>query len=162
MNVDDFFNKFLNKEETAGRGKKQCPECKVYVGVRTHQCECGHVFSGRQPTKKERDAENDKATDEERLYAMCVHAPGGRFVYAARGQSSIRVVPGDEITLDLIYDYCNQAVFDGIQDGAIYTTSAIKLWLGHDLGHDSQEYKQACEYVDQWYNERLGKENETA
>lgn len=27
-----------------GRGKKQCPVCKEYRGVRTRHCNCGHVF----------------------------------------------------------------------------------------------------------------------
>jgi len=30
---------------TAGRGRKQCPECPAIVGVRTQTCECGFDFS---------------------------------------------------------------------------------------------------------------------
>jgi len=28
-----------------GRGRKQCPECKEYVGVRNTDCKCGHMFT---------------------------------------------------------------------------------------------------------------------
>lgn len=30
-----------------GRGRKQCPECNAYVGVRTPQCNCGHAFGAK-------------------------------------------------------------------------------------------------------------------
>ena len=28
-----------------GRGRKQCPKCEIYVGVKTGICNCGHDFS---------------------------------------------------------------------------------------------------------------------
>jgi len=32
------------KKGTPGRGKKECPGCGEYVGVRVQECECGHKF----------------------------------------------------------------------------------------------------------------------
>lgn len=46
------------------RGKKQCPECKKYMGPRTKQCECGHEFVKRD--KKAEVAAAKKAADEVR------------------------------------------------------------------------------------------------
>ena len=153
MNADDIFEQMISKKSK--RGQKQCPECRASVGVRTIKCKCGHEFAKRthKLTQRELDAEQDKATDEERLYAMCVRTPGGRFVYAASGRSSVKL---DEINLDTVSDYCNQAVFDGIQKGGIYTPSAIRGLLMHDLGYNSEEYRQACKYVNEWYNRVLG------
>ena len=34
----------MNTHTEPGRGRKQCPSCKIYVGVRTGKCACGHVF----------------------------------------------------------------------------------------------------------------------
>lgn len=34
----------LKTSDKAGRGKKQCLKCKVFVGVRTAKCSCGYVF----------------------------------------------------------------------------------------------------------------------
>lgn len=37
------------------KGKKQCPECKAYVGPRLATCECGHAFTfkaGKEPKAK--------------------------------------------------------------------------------------------------------------
>ena len=38
---------------TKGKGRKQCPQCEKYVGVRTHQCDCGHNFPGKDGTPTE-------------------------------------------------------------------------------------------------------------
>jgi len=34
------------------RGKKRCPECNVFVGIRTLACECGFKFG--EPTKRKK------------------------------------------------------------------------------------------------------------
>ena len=36
----------LAEKMVAGPGRKQCPGCQSYVGVRTHFCACGHSFTG--------------------------------------------------------------------------------------------------------------------
>lgn len=33
-----------------GRGKKQCPKCRVIVGVRNAECICGHTFVAKSKT----------------------------------------------------------------------------------------------------------------
>ena len=38
------------KKTSSGPGKKQCPACKTFVGVRTHTCECGHTFRSKTKT----------------------------------------------------------------------------------------------------------------
>ena len=53
------------------KGKKQCPECKAYVGPRLAVCGCGYVFTfkaGKEPkAKRVRTAElavpNDEPTE---------------------------------------------------------------------------------------------------
>lgn len=34
------------------RGKKQCPSCSSFVGLRTATCECGHKFLSKKKKKK--------------------------------------------------------------------------------------------------------------
>jgi len=38
-----------SEEKSAGRGRKQCPACKKYVGVRTLICTCSHEFGVAKP-----------------------------------------------------------------------------------------------------------------
>lgn len=152
MNADTIFNDFLKPKQSAGRGRKQCPECELYVGVRTYKCECGYQFVDKVP-KKEQEQKEDEATDEERLYAMCIGSHGGRFIYTSRGSAPVQLT---DITLETICNYCEEVVFKGLDEGNIYTIQAIKNYLQHQLEYNSKEYKQACGYVDQWYNEKLG------
>lgn len=37
------------------RGRKQCPKCRLYIGVRSRQCECGHAFEKSEPTVEIRE-----------------------------------------------------------------------------------------------------------
>ena len=39
------FVKDLIMYDGPGRGRKQCPNCKKYIGVRNYKCQCGHVFT---------------------------------------------------------------------------------------------------------------------
>lgn len=150
MSVEEVLD-ILGKENP-GRGKKQCPDCEVYVGVRTYHCECGHQFVDKK-TKKQKREEEDAATPEEILYAACIGSPGGRFVYAGRGRPSVRLTSLDQ---QVVFDYCNLVVHEGIQERLIYTPQAIKCYIQHQFGYNSEEYRTACNLVDLWHAEKMG------
>lgn len=40
-----------------GRGRKQCPGCNLYIGVRSAKCTCGHVFNPETAAKQDTPAE---------------------------------------------------------------------------------------------------------
>jgi len=151
MNAEQIFEEVMSQQK-GQRGKKRCPDCSALVGVRSFKCECGYQFVNKK-TKAEQRQQADVATDEERLYAMSIRAPGGRIVYAASGSPSVKLT---EITYDAVSDYCDLVIHEGIQKGGIYTVSAIKKYLQHQFGHNSEEYRQACVLVDQWYNNVVG------
>ena len=152
MNADDIFNEVMSNKQSGQRGKKRCPDCDSLVGVRTYSCECGHQFVNKK-TKAEKRQEEDAPTEEEKLYAICVGAPGGRLVYTGSGSPSVKLTSLDK---QVVFDYCNFVVHEGITQGVIYTVEAIKHYIMHQLGYNSDEYKQACKYVDQWYDEKMG------
>ena len=58
----------MRSENEVPKGKKQCPECKAYVGPRLATCECGHAFTfktGKEPkAKRVRTAELAVPSDE--------------------------------------------------------------------------------------------------
>lgn len=37
----------MGKWTSKGPGRKQCPGCEFYIGVRTRKCECGHEFAAK-------------------------------------------------------------------------------------------------------------------
>src|SRR5581483_7749397 len=42
----------VTTSSTGGRGKKQCPQCKQYVGARIGVCACGHDFASAPAAPK--------------------------------------------------------------------------------------------------------------
>lgn len=58
----------MNTWKEPGKGRKQCPACDLYVGVRGAVCECGHIFYATKPKPK-------KAEDELKETIMI---PGGK------------------------------------------------------------------------------------
>lgn len=152
MNADDIFNNVMSKDDNPGRGKQQCPNCQQYTGVRSYKCDCGHRFVSKK-TKQEKQREENAPSDEEKLYAMSIGSHGGRLVYAGSGNPTVRLT---SITKDNVFDYCDQLIFEGFKENKIYTVQAIKLYLQHQFGSNSDKYSEACQYVNQWYNEKLG------
>ena len=68
----------------AGRGKKQCPKCNTYVGVRSAVCGCGHEFvKGAAKTKPaakpavEEDGGKGRRGEGEDLASMVIKALKG-------------------------------------------------------------------------------------
>jgi hypothetical protein len=151
MNADQIFNEVMSKKQSGQRGKKRCPDCDSLIGVRSFKCECGYQFTEKK-TKQEIRNEADAPTEEERLYAMAIGSPGGRLIYAASGRPSVGLT---EISYDAVSDYCNLLVHEGIQRGGIMTVGAIKHYIQHQFGYNSEEYQQSCEFVDQWYSEKM-------
>lgn len=48
-NVEEAARSITTYDE-GGRGRKQCPSCKKYLGNRNSVCACGHEFNKAQPT----------------------------------------------------------------------------------------------------------------
>ncbi len=70
---------------TPGRGRKLCPGCNKYPGVRSRICQCGHEFSLKASVKKleikvqTSDALSDKIADTpvQRIRIPIIHTPNG-------------------------------------------------------------------------------------
>lgn len=161
LNVDDLINdilgskstkiKKMNKYSLPGRGRKQCPECKTYVGVRTQDCECGYKFNFNSSEDKPVASKYDDPplTDDENRYIFAIGAgKGGRVVWTGAGESPAKLVGTDDKS---VKQFCDDVVFSGMSDGKIYMPNAIRCWLRHTLGASSQSYKKAVAFVNEWY-----------
>jgi hypothetical protein len=146
------------KKGDGGKGYRKCIECGEYSGVRTAICPCGHVFvkgENRKPTAMElmaKDTESE-VSDEMKLYAMSIGSKGGRFIYVPAGACPAVL---NEIDQPSIFQFCNDIVYEGLAENKIYTTTAIKHWLQHKFGYNSEEYKTVCEFVNLWYDDMIG------
>lgn len=72
-----------------GRGRKQCPKCKVIIGVRHKVCICGHTFKRKQKKKWHRDPEVAKAIN---LLAGLGYYPSKqyRILYVPAGKPPVK------------------------------------------------------------------------
>jgi hypothetical protein len=149
IDFDDILKMFVDdkKENKAGRGKKQCDECKNYVPVRLRVCDCGHEFVAKE-IKSEQESE---ITEEIREYARVIGSPGGRIVYVGSQKPSVDL---KEVDYDSVRDYCNLIIHEGIQNKIIYTIGAIKNFIQHQFEYNSKEYNIISRHVDQWYKEK--------
>ena len=157
--ADKIFEETVIEHRAPKKGLKFCSNCNCYVGVRTKLCECGHVFvkgESKKPTKYEEDKKVESATDEEKKYAMLIGAYDGRIVYAG---TSIKVKL-EELSEVGIRDFCDEVVFEGLNEGKIYSIKALKYFMQHLYGYTIPEYQEACQFIDLWYNNLLEQFNE--
>ncbi len=59
-----------------GRGRKGCPECGIYVGVRTMKCQCGFSWTLRKASEKNEDGVQMDGKPIRKGFSL-VHAPPG-------------------------------------------------------------------------------------
>lgn len=63
---------FTVSDSKSGKGKKQCPNCKNYTGVRKYICDCGFVFAKKEsPFHSPESTTNDLVcSDQKEVYCF--------------------------------------------------------------------------------------------
>lgn len=152
-------NKNVNKYSLPSRGRKQCPNCQAYVGVRLQKCECGYEFKKGQSvsqvqTATEKNTQYEEpVSDEDRRYAMAVGLNNGcTIIYAGSGKC-----PAAFTTTDYkgIAQFCEDVVASGLKDKKLYMPEAIKCWIRGFIDVDDEDYGYVCKLVDQWHEDRV-------
>lgn len=130
-----------------GKARKQCPNCNVYVHVRSIMCVCKHVFrkpkneadlSNREATLngyQEVDKQHSSSTIKYSSQAKTVTTPAGECPYQIMGESKSD-----------IFNWCDNIFQHGLKNGIFYTDEAICYWL---CVEDKQELQN---YVREWYS----------
>lgn len=123
----------------SGRGRKQCPSCKQYVGVRTKQCACKHSFErkkgrrveveGKPANKKSKtkDALSTSLPSRERL--ATVIAPAGKCPFVLAGTSYEEVM-----------GWAQAVRGRGFDKSEYYTVSALKYYARYFFDIFSDDY----------------------
>jgi hypothetical protein len=165
MNADDILNDVLKnsrgvklaKPQTqyvrAGKGRKECPQCHVFVGVRTLTCVCGHNFVIGQSKKDTSRPVEEPVSDEDRRYAIAAGLDsGGVMVYAGSGPCPAKLVTTD---YNGVVQFCNDIVHSGLPQRKLYMPSAIKCWLRNIIPPDDEDYSHVCKLIDKWYDDKV-------
>lgn len=92
----------VNTFKEGGRGRKQCPNCKLYIGARLAKCACGHEFSKKQTAPKAdpkpSDAPAPKPTQEilPRVIPVDRHSYPNGTVCVPAGKPPVNLTGSDE------------------------------------------------------------------
>lgn len=136
----------MKKSTKPSRGRKMCPGCQQYVGVRTIECDCGHKFGKAKKPRNEPEKREDLSD-----YAKILPLLSGknvRVIYASTYDGKLR--RSDKSS---VYDFIYDAIQYEASRGGILSHSAAKLLLRHQLGGSSSDYLEAVNYVNEIYEE---------
>ena len=140
----------------AGRGRKPCPKCGNYVGVRSSLCECGHEFVKGQTTVATADknkAFEEPLSDEDKRYIRAIGCGnGGRVIYTGAGKPPAKLTG---IDYESVSEFCDNVVFAGIANGKIYMPGAIKNFARHVVGDTAMSMVTISDYIDDWYSGKV-------
>ena len=145
--------KLPTKYVMPGRGRKQCPDCQVYVGVRTQECECGHEFVAEDRKTPAAQVLEEPLSDEDKRYVRAIGCgKGGRVIYAGSG-----LCPAILHGLDykMVSIFCEEVVDSGMAQGKIYMPRAIKCWARHIMGDKAESLPIVYDFIDDWYDEKV-------
>ncbi len=168
MDIDNMANEILENIENkpaakkqnvyvrAGKGRKLCPDCGSYVGVRTSFCECGHEFIKGQSTNASTADKNSQfeepLSDEDKRYIRAIGCgKGGRVIYAAAGECPAKLLG---IDYESVSNFCDDVVFSGFALGKIYMPGAIKNWARHVITLP-ETVEKVADMIDQWYDAKV-------
>lgn len=135
--------------DKAGRGRKQCPECNTYVGVRTSMCTCGHDFSS-DVKKNHINPDREDVLEESLVKYINGIKPGLNKVLIIFTPSGKCPLILDKYDYESVQNFCEELVDLGLKDGRLYMPSAIKLWLGKQLDRSSDKFKEVVVHLDKW------------
>ncbi len=134
-----------------GRGRKECPACKKFVGARVHDCACGHNFvEGETKTNVAKQAEPiDRDIS---LFATNFGSEVRTICYTPSDCSRLKVKLTD-LSANGIVLFCDSVIDEYLnRNGALLTPDAIK-YLGRyylELSQDDLAFFELG--VDEWFS----------
>lgn len=140
-----------------GRGKKQCQNCKVFVGVRTSNCpDCGTEFvagansaKANKTSKVKPPSKNDEyEQDIDLSFCAKLGITKGRPVFAPTGACPVKLTGTDELT---VMDWVEETLYAGGKK--VFMPEAMKSFAREFYGVMTDEYSQVCKYIDMYYAE---------
>jgi hypothetical protein len=147
-----------------GRGRKQCGECKIYIGVRTKVCVCGKVFT-RQKKKTEAVTTTVRRTRKTGVNppAEKKSAPdysgGLSRVYAPAGKCPFDL---ESTEFDAVREWSGKVRESGEAKRNFYTVNALKYYVRYYYGVFTDEYKVVAEHLEKIYESEISVENTTS
>jgi hypothetical protein len=141
--------------DTGGRGRKQCPQCRKFVGYSAEYCGCGLKFGKYQPPKK-------KANGGQFAAPVMVDLESSQFQRAMGTQSLLVIAPSGicpckltGIDYDSVKAWAEKVVEAGEQLDKCYSPAALRYFAREfgaliDFDVFSEKYETVCGHITQW------------
>jgi hypothetical protein len=143
--------------EGPGRGRKQCPSCEIYIGVRSKECPgCNHSFQRKPKVKvvctsidKERKIQRRRVTrkgmtpDENKgAYSSTPRS----LVWTPSGKCPIKLESADKET---VVAWMAKVREYGMKANDYFTSEALRYYVRYTYDIFSEEYKEACSHINE-------------
>ena len=167
--------KVVKTYDEGGKGKKQCPACKKYVGLRTAACACGHPFALKTKAKaaEPQEPEDEYEDEDEEVQPTVgssdpmpqrrhVQQTGRIRIHTPAGACPHRLTGTDVNTVEEWAEHVRKTFLD--RDGSwllvpalkyfarefipMFNTSEVVRATGESM---TPEYKAVCAALDQIY-----------
>lgn len=125
-----------------GRGRKQCPACKIYVGVRSHSCPCGHAFKVIKNTYYKVDNSTPEAQPSNSAPKKR-RSNGKHQLYTPAGKCPVPLAGTDE---DSVLDWMSKLEKEHLEYQLM--AECFQYWAKTLFRSSPEDYKLVCEYID--------------
>lgn len=129
-----------------GRGRKLCPACNTYIGVRNEQCNCGHIFvkGETKPTDIE-----DTPTRSVQMFAFRMGFSNGRICTTPADKFDTQL---DSLSQNGVVKFCDDAIEEYEKKRQVLLSpDAIKYLGRYHLKLEGDELELFKMYVDEWF-----------
>jgi hypothetical protein len=149
--------KIVKTYDEGGKGKKPCPSCKKYVGLRVAVCACGHQFVSKAKVDKVVEADAAEPQSEEPKPARRQSQGGSRMrIHTPAGACPHRLDSSDEQAVEQWAERVRKTFMD--RDGSWLTVAALKYFVHefydmHDpVRGENPEYRKVCNIIESLYS----------
>ena len=150
--AEEFDKPTINIFDGRGRGRKQCPECRVYIGVRHKICVCKHVFQKKAEPVAE--AMSPECIEARNFINGLGYYPGGlSIVFTPRGKCPIKF-KGD------VADWADRVIERFYGESYVIAPEGLVFMLGQFSRFNSDEYHSNKLELEEWIEKTKG-ESET-
>ena len=133
----------IKTHDAPGRGKKQCPQCKIYIGVRNRVCVCGHEFVAAQKkstsmAQAPKKQEAKPVFNRKDFFSTTISTPAGK-------------CPANlaDTDYETVKEWSGKILRHGEAKNVVYAVSALRYWARQFYDIFSEEHKLITQHLNE-------------
>lgn len=135
-----------------GPGRKQCPECKQYVGIRKRTCPCGHSFSAADKPQVRHSTIPSSWVRRDQLAAEAASRYGCTSVIAIPAGKPCAMLTKENLTREAIEQWVEEIRDDRKRhDSAFLSMEGVLYWVRNGCHLEGPDYVKVKEHLEDLY-----------